>query len=128
MANTKQVWRDLETGGTPITAERLNHIEDGIEENSNNWDSISHIQVRTRENVSFNVTSSASQSVTSISGFTDIDPDSIVAFIPVISACSVSSVNAAALWNTNEGNNALQLVSSVAQTMYVNLTVIYTVD
>lgn len=91
-------------------------------------DSISHIQVRTRENVSFNVTSSASQSVTSISGFTDIDPDSIVAFIPIISACSVSSVNAAALWNTNEGNNALQLVSSVAQTMYVNLTVIYTVD
>lgn len=42
MAYTKQVWRDLETGGTPITAERLNHIEDGIEENSNNWDSISH--------------------------------------------------------------------------------------
>ena len=42
MAYTKQVWRDLETGGTPITAERLNHIEDGIEENSQNWDSISH--------------------------------------------------------------------------------------
>lgn len=41
MAYTKQVWRDLETGGTPITAERLNHIEDGIEENSNNWDSMS---------------------------------------------------------------------------------------
>lgn len=41
MAYTKQVWRDLETGGTPITAERLNHIEDGIEENSQNWDSIS---------------------------------------------------------------------------------------
>ena len=41
MAYTKQVWRDLETGGTPITAARLNHMEDGIEENSNNWDSIS---------------------------------------------------------------------------------------
>lgn len=45
MAYTKQVWRDLETGGTPITAERLNHIEDGIEENSNNWDSISPVSV-----------------------------------------------------------------------------------
>lgn len=41
MAYTKQVWRDSETGGTPITAARLNHMEDGIEENSNNWDSIS---------------------------------------------------------------------------------------
>lgn len=38
----KQVWRDDETGGTPITADRLNHMEDGIEENSKNWDSISH--------------------------------------------------------------------------------------
>lgn len=93
-----------------------------------NWDSISHIQVRTRKNVSFNVTSSASQSVTSISGFTDIDPDSIVAFIPVISACSVSSVNAAALWNTDNGHNDLQLVTSQAQTIKVNLTVVYTVD
>lgn len=46
MAYTKQVWRDLETGGTPITAERLNHIEDGIEENSNNWDSISPIEIQ----------------------------------------------------------------------------------
>lgn len=91
-------------------------------------DSISHIQVRTRENVSFNVTSSASQSVTSISGFTDIDPGSIVAFIPVISACSVSSVNAAALWNTDNGHNDLQLVTSQAQTIKVNLTVVYTVD
>jgi hypothetical protein len=45
MAYTKQVWRDLETGGTPITAERLNHIEEGIEENSNNWDSISQVSV-----------------------------------------------------------------------------------
>ena len=90
--------------------------------------SISHIQVRTRENVSFNVTSSASQSVTSISGFTDIDPDSIVAFIPVISACSVSSVNAAVLWNTDNGHNDLQLVTSQAQTIKVNLAVIYTVD
>lgn len=42
MAYTKQVWRDSETGGTPITAARLNHMEDGIEENSQNWDSISH--------------------------------------------------------------------------------------
>lgn len=91
-------------------------------------DSISHMQVRTRENVSFNVTSSASQSVTSISGFTDIDPGSIVAFIPVISACSVSSVNAAALWNTDNGHNDLQLVTSQAQTIKVNLTVVYTVD
>jgi hypothetical protein len=91
-------------------------------------DSISHIQVRTRRNVSFNVTSTASQSVTSISGFEDIDPDSIVAFIPTLSACSVSSVNAAALWNTDNGHNDLQLVTSQAQTIKVNLTVVYTID
>lgn len=40
MAYTKQVWRDSETGGTPITAARLNHMEDGIEENSQTWGSI----------------------------------------------------------------------------------------
>ena len=51
MAYTKQVWRDLETGGTPITAEKLNHIEDGIEENSNNWDSISHKIVSVNETI-----------------------------------------------------------------------------
>lgn len=43
MAYAKQVWRDSETGGTPITAARLNHMEDGIEENSQNWDSISPV-------------------------------------------------------------------------------------
>lgn len=30
MAYEKQEWKDGEEGGTPITAERLNHIEDGI--------------------------------------------------------------------------------------------------
>lgn len=30
MAYTPFVWQDGEEGGTPITAERLNHIEDGI--------------------------------------------------------------------------------------------------
>ena len=128
MAYQKQTWSDEPSTYTTITAERMNHIEDGIKDLDEFRDSISHIQVRTRKNVSFNVTSSASQSVTSISGFTDIDPDSIVAFIPVISACSVSSVNAAVLWNTHEGRNDLQLVTSQAQTIKVNLTVVYTVD
>jgi hypothetical protein len=31
MAYTKQTWADGESGGTPITAARLAHIEDGIE-------------------------------------------------------------------------------------------------
>lgn len=32
MAYEKQEWKDGEEGGTPITAERLNHIESGINE------------------------------------------------------------------------------------------------
>ena len=32
MAYEKQEWKDGEEGGTPITAERLNHIETGISE------------------------------------------------------------------------------------------------
>lgn len=32
MAYEPQVWEDGEEGGTPITAERLNHIEQGIAE------------------------------------------------------------------------------------------------
>lgn len=31
MTYSKQTWQDFNTGGTPISAERLNHIEDGIE-------------------------------------------------------------------------------------------------
>lgn len=31
MAYEKQEWKDGEEGGTPISAERLNHIEEGIE-------------------------------------------------------------------------------------------------
>lgn len=42
MSYTKNVWRDLETGGTPITAEKLNHIEEGIEDLDQFRDSISH--------------------------------------------------------------------------------------
>lgn len=30
MAYEKQTWKDGESGGTPITAKRLNHIEEGI--------------------------------------------------------------------------------------------------
>lgn len=30
MAYEKQVWKDGEEGGTPISASRLNHIEEGI--------------------------------------------------------------------------------------------------
>lgn len=72
------------------------------------------------------VSGTSSQSVTSIQGFTEVEPDAIVAFIPVISACSVSSVDAAALWNTNEGKNDLQLVSPQSQTIYLNMTLLYT--
>ena len=72
------------------------------------------------------VSGTSSQSVTSIQGFTGVDPDAIVAFIPVISACAVSAVDAAALWNTNEGNNDLQLVSPQSQTIYLNMTLLYT--
>ena len=42
MSYEKQTWYDDPSGGTPLTADKMNHIEDGIEENSNNWDSISH--------------------------------------------------------------------------------------
>lgn len=45
MSYTKNVWRDLETGGTPITAEKLNHIEDGIEDLDQFRDSISQEDV-----------------------------------------------------------------------------------
>ena len=41
MSYEKQTWYDDPSGGTPLTADKMNHIEDGIEENSNNWDSIS---------------------------------------------------------------------------------------
>lgn len=33
MAYEKQIWKDLPDETTPITAERLNHLEDGVFEN-----------------------------------------------------------------------------------------------
>ena len=41
MGYEKQTWYDRPTGGTPINADRLNHIEEGIYQNAKNWDSIS---------------------------------------------------------------------------------------
>lgn len=38
MAYEKQTWKNGEEGGTPITAERLNHIEEGIAEKSEKGD------------------------------------------------------------------------------------------
>lgn len=44
MSYTKQTWRDQESGGTPITADRLNHMEAGIGGANDAWDSISHFK------------------------------------------------------------------------------------
>ena len=41
MSYSKQTWYDNESGGTPITAEKLNHMEQGIYDNAEAWDSIS---------------------------------------------------------------------------------------
>ncbi len=38
MAYEKQEWKDGQEGETPITAERLNHIEEGINEVNNKAD------------------------------------------------------------------------------------------
>lgn len=38
MAYEKQVWKNGEDGGTPITAERLNHIEQGIADKAEKGD------------------------------------------------------------------------------------------
>lgn len=45
MGYEKQTWYDRPTGGTPINADRLNHIEEGIYQNAKNWDSISQTKI-----------------------------------------------------------------------------------
>lgn len=40
MAYTEQEWKDGRAGGTPITASRLNHMEDGIKDASDRADAI----------------------------------------------------------------------------------------
>lgn len=41
MAYTKQTWKDGTGGATPLTAARLNHMEDGIKATSDAVDSVS---------------------------------------------------------------------------------------
>ena len=41
MSYLKQIWRDLVSGGTTLTADRLNHMEDGIAAANDAWDSVS---------------------------------------------------------------------------------------
>lgn len=41
MAYAKNVWYDNESGSTPITADKLNHIEQGVFDNAAAWDSVS---------------------------------------------------------------------------------------
>ena len=40
MSYLKQIWRDLVSGGTTLTADRLNHMEDGIAAANDAWDSV----------------------------------------------------------------------------------------
>ena len=42
MSYLKQIWRDLVSGGTTLTADRLNHMEDGIAAANDAWDSVAH--------------------------------------------------------------------------------------
>ena len=43
MSYLKQIWRDLVSGGTALTADRLNHMEDGIAAANDAWDSVSRV-------------------------------------------------------------------------------------
>ena len=88
--------------------------------------SIDQIKIRTRKGIQFN--QSGQQPITSLSGFTDIDNDLIISVIPSIAGASSSSLQAKALWNTLDGNNDLQIVTGVSQSVYVNVTVIYLVS
>ena len=40
MSYLKQIWRDFASGGTTLTADRLNHMEDGIAAANDAWDSV----------------------------------------------------------------------------------------
>ena len=42
MSYLKQIWRDSVSGGTTLTADRLNHMEDGIAAANDAWDSVTH--------------------------------------------------------------------------------------
>lgn len=88
--------------------------------------SIDPIKIRTCKGIQFN--QSGQQPITSLSGFTDIDNDLIISVIPSIAGASSSSLQAKALWNTLDGNNDLQIVTGVSQSVYVNVTVIYLVS
>ena len=88
--------------------------------------SIDPIKIRTRKGIQFN--QSGQQPITSLSGFTDIDNDLIISVIPSIAGASSSSLQAKALWNTLDGNNDLQIVTGVSQSVYVNVMVIYLVS
>ncbi len=44
MSYLKQIWRDLVSGGTTLTADRLNHMEDGIAAANDAWDSVCHVK------------------------------------------------------------------------------------
>lgn len=65
MAYTKQVWNNNVSGGTPITAEKLNHIEDGIYNSAKTADTANTSKVPTSRTVngkalSANITLAAS--------------------------------------------------------------------
>ncbi len=47
MSYEKQVWKDGTTDYTPLTPERLNHMEDGIAAANDAWDSVAHAQLTT---------------------------------------------------------------------------------
>ena len=64
MSYLKQIWRDLASGGTTLTADRLNHMEDGIAAANDAWDSVAQAVVKAAKVVLDNFRTSSTAVVT----------------------------------------------------------------
>lgn len=124
MAYTKQDWKDFPNETTPITAERMNHIEEGIYENSNLDTEMSTISEKAVQNktitnyigeISNLNTTDKSNVVNAINEITSRASDSKIFFRTsnyTISSNEVAIINESKIKLNTSGRKILAMISA----------------
>lgn len=94
------------------------------------WDSVSHdflaLRFRAGRGMALPVAAGwSSWAVNAFDAFADVPLGKIAMVVPVISACSAKNDGCEAHWNTWNGKNHIEVYTPVAQSVYINVAVIW---
>lgn len=120
MSYLKQIWRDFASGGTTLTADRLNHMEDGIAAANDAWDSVAQAVVKAAKVVLGNFRTSSTVVVT-VPVAWPVDVSRVVAVVPSYVCQEYSDRIAVSDW----GADGVDVRAGVDQNVSMTLHVLY---